>query len=165
MREKEIRDRIEQFLKRTARNVVVPASMGLGLSIAGCDQHSLTTKHAPDAASDVVAQKQDVAGPDASNPDAANDLPSMVLPYLVYAGPDAAHDESKADLPRILVPYLIYAPDTGSEATPPIDSGTEGGPGDAPPDLSMPPPPYMVPFPEPPYLVLHLPAPDPKNKG
>jgi len=30
MKEKELRERIEQFLRKAARNVVVPASVGLG---------------------------------------------------------------------------------------------------------------------------------------
>ena len=41
MKEKEIRERVEQFLKRTARNVVVPASLGLGLSLSGCEGNAL----------------------------------------------------------------------------------------------------------------------------
>jgi hypothetical protein len=36
MKEHDVRQRIESFLKRTAREVVIPASVGLGLVLAGC---------------------------------------------------------------------------------------------------------------------------------
>jgi hypothetical protein len=60
MKEKELRERIEQFLRKTARNVVVPASVGLGLGVSGCDQHALRAK-AADAGGDSAAQISDVA--------------------------------------------------------------------------------------------------------
>ncbi len=36
MRERDMRDRVQNFLRATMRNVVMPASMGLGLALAGC---------------------------------------------------------------------------------------------------------------------------------
>ncbi|HEX7598853.1 MAG TPA: hypothetical protein VF518_11605 [Polyangia bacterium] len=36
MKEKDIRDRIQTFLKNTVRHVVVPATMGIGLTLVGC---------------------------------------------------------------------------------------------------------------------------------
>jgi len=61
MKEHEIRQRIEGFLKRTARELVVPASMGLGLALVGCDHTGI--KVARDAAAETA---QSVA-PDAAD--------------------------------------------------------------------------------------------------
>ena len=36
MREQDIRQRIESFLKRTARELIIPASVGLSLGLSGC---------------------------------------------------------------------------------------------------------------------------------
>src|SRR5208283_1902186 len=36
MKEQDVRHRIESFLKRTARDMIIPASVGLGLALAGC---------------------------------------------------------------------------------------------------------------------------------
>jgi hypothetical protein len=36
MKEKDVRQGIESFLKRTVREMIVPASMGLGLALSGC---------------------------------------------------------------------------------------------------------------------------------
>jgi hypothetical protein len=109
MKEKEIRERVEQFLKRTARNVVVPASLGLGLSLSGCEGNALRAR-----ATD--------AGLDLADTAITQDLPAMYLVYLVMM-PDAAPD------------------------TRPVDAESEAGSlrPDAGPDISSPPPPYMVP--------------------
>ena len=58
MKEKDIRDRIARFFEKTARSVVVPATMGLGLTTAGCDGHSLHGK-STDAGPDLVARNAD----------------------------------------------------------------------------------------------------------
>jgi hypothetical protein len=93
MKEKDIRDRITRFLQKTARTVVVPASMGLGLSAAGCDRHSLHGK-AADAGPDLVTQNQDAATNPTDLADAAtrNDLPLIAVPYLMVMVEDAAAD-------------------------------------------------------------------------
>jgi hypothetical protein len=36
MKEHDVRQRIESFLKRTAREVVIPVSMGLSMALSGC---------------------------------------------------------------------------------------------------------------------------------
>ncbi len=114
MKEKEVRARIEQFLRTTARNVVVPASLGFGLTASGCDSHALHT--VVDAGRDVVAHVSDATvAPDLRDaaselslpnppylappppPDAANDLPIMAVPYLVVLPPDAAPPDQSGD--------------------------------------------------------------------
>ena len=142
MTEKEIRERVEWFLKRTAQAVVVPATMGLGLSQAGCDSHSLHPA-ATDAAglADAAAEVQ--------RPDAAvsSDLPQLHPPYLLVPPPDDAS----------LSPDLS---DTGPEAGRDAQSEVESEAGaqtdaatDAPArtdvnlDLPYPPPPYLAPSP------------------
>jgi hypothetical protein len=127
MKEKEIRERIERFLKKTARNMVVPASVGLSLS--GCDTHALRGGRA-DAGGDVASQSADVM-------DAANspDLTQMILPYLVVMRSDAAAEPGPADAES----EAQALPDTRPEI-----------PAPPPPYMVPPPPPYMVPAPAPP---------------
>jgi hypothetical protein len=132
VKEKEIRERIERFLKRTARNVVVPASVGLSLS--GCGTHALTSGHA-DAGRDVASQRAETN--DTAN---APDLSYMALPYLIVMMPDAATD------PR---PSEPGPSDVESEARPLPEAGPEI-PAVMPPYMIAPPPPYMVPAPAPP---------------
>lgn len=134
MKEKEIRERIERFLQKTARNIVVPASVGMGLSAAGCDQHALHSASA-DAGRDVAVQADaanswsDAAtsspdatgtGPDLTDASAGNDLPVMVVPYLMAMQPDTGPDVA-ADLARDLVFEAGAAqPDTGSDLVNPM---------------------------------------------
>ncbi len=106
MKEKELRERIEQFLRKTARNVVVPASVGLGLSVSGCDQHALHAT-AADAGGDSAAQVSDVAkvstsdvppsAPEVGDATSPNDLPLVAPPYLLVALPpdDVAPDQTR----------------------------------------------------------------------
>ena len=115
MNEKEIRERIERFLKKTARTLVVPASVGLSLS--GCDSHALGGGQA-DAGRDAAAQGAEVADA-ATSPD----LPQIYPPYLVVMMPDAGTDpgpldsgadtqprpEAGPEIPSPPPPYLIVA--------------------------------------------------------
>jgi hypothetical protein len=121
MKEKEIRERIERFLKRTAQTVVVPTTMGLGLSLSGCDGHSLRAGSA-DGGSDTSAQVSDAAT-----------TPSDTALAL--------------DLPPIYPPYLMISdmPDSAPEAKPDVESEAGGGTLDAslPPDAPV----YGVSFP------------------
>jgi hypothetical protein len=143
MKEKEIRERIERFLKRTARNLVVPASVGLSLS--GCDTHALNGGRA-DAGRDAFNQSADTR-------DAANspDLSQMVLPYLIVMRPDATAEPGPSDaeseaqplpeagpeIPAPPPPYMVAPP-------PPRDAGPSLP--DAGPEVPMqsPPPPYLL---------------------
>lgn len=152
MKEKEIRDRIQGFLKRTARTVVVPASVGLGLSAGACDRTSLHGSPA-DAATD-AAKPSDAAlvSPDTNvaSPDLAlgRDLPELLPPYMAVIIRDALPDLQAID----------GSPDAGPEAGIDLAAPSDVEPDsrgrsdaqadvrpDAQPDLSAPPPPYMVP--------------------
>lgn len=156
MKEKEIRDRIQGFLKRTARTVVVPASVGLGLSAAACNRTSLHGSPA-DAAMD-AAKPSDAAfvSPDTNvaSPDMAlgRDLPELLPPYMAVIIPDARPDLQAID----------GSPDAGPEAGIDLAAPSDGEPDsrgrrdaqtdaqsdarpDAQPDIGPPPPPYMVP--------------------
>jgi hypothetical protein len=62
MNEKEIRERIDRFLRKTARNLVVPASVSLGLLLSGCDLPKVAPPYlmylpSPDAALDVASME------------------------------------------------------------------------------------------------------------
>ena len=129
MNEKDIRDRIAQFLKKTARTVVVPASMGLGLSSAGCEGHSLHGK-AADAGLDV--QKADVStlAPDLGDDAAKNDLPQILVPYVIAMAPDGAAD---------------VAPDELEAQSLDADRDTSPVPLDVRADIIYPAPPYLLP--------------------
>jgi hypothetical protein len=158
MKEKEVRSRIEQFLRTTARNVVVPASMGLGL--AACSSRPLHSA-AADAGRDSAAQISDVAvlGPEVRDAAVESDLPLMAIPYMVALPRDAADadpgrdSESEAgvqprdasadsDLPLMAVPYLVVAPPPpDAPADQPRDSESDAGvqPRDASADVWIPP--------------------------
>lgn len=132
MKEADIRDRIAQFLKRTARTVVVPASMGLGLSSTGCEGHSLHGR-AADAGGDSAAQNADGAtlAPDLADAATKNDLPEMLVPYLVMMAPDAAAD---------------LAPDAGDAQSLDAEADVKERPLDARADIINVLPPYLAPF-------------------
>ncbi len=119
MKEKQIRDRIQGFLKRTARTVVVPASVGLGLSVGACDGTSLRGRPA-DAAGDLSSSDAAVVSPDTADarpdlqpidgapdarPDAQSDMAIPPPPYMVPPIPDAG-----PDLPAIMPPYMAPSP-------------------------------------------------------
>lgn len=130
MKEKDIRDRIARFLQKTARTVVVPASMGLGLSAAGCDRHSLYGK-AADAGPDLVTQNQDAATnpPDVADAATKDDLPLIAVPYVVVMLEDAAAD---------VVADALQAQSVDA------DRDAFALPADAESDISYPPPPYVI---------------------
>jgi hypothetical protein len=45
MKEKDIRDHINAFLKSKLQSLVVPASMGIGIALGGCSSEGLVTNH------------------------------------------------------------------------------------------------------------------------
>jgi hypothetical protein len=163
MKEKEIRERIERFLQRTARNVVVPASVGL--SLAGCNEHPLVRGPA-DGGADAIAAVGEA--------DTA-DLPPVAPPYLAIMPRDAPPDLTwNDDLPAVAPPYLLmFAPDAAQDLAPADSESEAGKPADAAAavkdagpdllpdvtsprevglDLPAPPPPYLAP-PPPAYLI------------
>ena len=149
MKEQDVRQRIESFLKRTAREVVVPASMGLGLALSGCDHAGIHVR--ADAASDTsLSAKPDAIVADAtpaldgiaSRPDTVNQ-PDLRLPDDVGTAPDAR----QVDLPVLVAPYLaVVLRDAGAEvrvldATADVraaDAGVDADAPDAGADLGVP---------------------------
>jgi hypothetical protein len=128
LNEKEIRDRIEGFLKRTARTVVVPASMGLGFSGGACDG---TAMHARvgDAAADLSTQPSDALVISSDAADLGRDLPEMLLPYLV-----------------VMVDARVESQPVDSESDSDVSSDAQpDAQPDALPDIGTPLPPYMAP--------------------
>jgi hypothetical protein len=171
MKEHEIRQRIEGFLKRTARELVVPASVGLGLALVGCDHTGIKVARdaaadtALSAAPDAIVADATLARESAANvPDVANprdfginddrpaldafkaDLPNLMIPYGVYIRPDAGPDAPSADA---AAPDAV-APDADAGAADAevraVDSGRDAGKADLPAIM----PPYMPPYMPPP---------------
>jgi hypothetical protein len=130
MKEREIRERIEHFLRATARNVVVPASVGLGLGVAGCDSHAMQAR-AADAGRDSAVPVSDVAP--ASQPDGAT------------AAPEVGDTAPTSDLPLMAVPYLMVLPPDDAAPDQTRNGESEaGGPGpDAAVDAYVPYPPLI----------------------
>jgi hypothetical protein len=147
MKEKEVRERIERFLKRTARNVVVPASLGLGLSLAGCDQHAFQGV-AADAGPDLAGQMADAVSQTADVSSKGPDLAEAGTKDVSSMGPDAA-DTGKEDLPLMAVPYVVAMPEDAAKAQP-MDAESEAGTSrpDAKADLMAVYPVYIVAFSE-----------------
>jgi hypothetical protein len=66
MKDKAVRECVENFLRSTVRTVIVPASMGIGLTLIGCSGSS--SKPHADAAADVSARLDTVPRLDTANP-------------------------------------------------------------------------------------------------
>jgi hypothetical protein len=169
MKEHEIRQRIEGFLKRTARELVVPASVGLGLALVGCDHTGI--KVARDAAADTAQSAAPDAGNGTLTKDSAASLPDMASPRDFGMNDDRpALDAFKTDLPNLMIPYGVYIPpDAGPDAVaqgvdaaaldvvaPDADAGAADAEVRAPDardagkaDLPAIMPPYMLPPPQP----------------
>jgi hypothetical protein len=173
MKEHEIRQRIEGFLKRTARELVVPASVGLGLALVGCDHTGIklsrdaAAETALSAAPDAIVADATLARESAANvPDVANprdfgmnddrpaldafkaDLPNLIIPYGVRiepdAGPDAAAQAVDAVAPDVVGPDAdAGVADAEVRA---VDAGRDAGKADLPAIM----PPYMPPYMPPP---------------
>jgi hypothetical protein len=47
MKEQDVRQRIESFLNRTARELIIPASVGLSLGLSGCTPAVSVRQSAP----------------------------------------------------------------------------------------------------------------------
>jgi hypothetical protein len=78
MQEREMRLRVERFMKSRLRSMVMPATLGLGLAIGGCNSDGLST---------------DDGGDPAANKDAAGntDTGGVAMKYMAQmpdAGPD-----------------------------------------------------------------------------
>ena len=107
MKEQDVRQRIESFLKRTAREVVIPVSMGLGLALTGCSD--VPTLYPPYGVPPML-------------PDAGADVPVAIVPYGVPPMPDASAQE--VGLPDVSMDTA--APDVGVD-TVARDAGEDTG--------------------------------------
>ena len=91
MREQDVRQRIESFLKRTARELIIPASVGLSLGLSGCGSNVPPPIPAYGAAFSPDARAQEVgvsgASMDAAVPDSGVDA----------VAPDAGVDAGMID--------------------------------------------------------------------
>ncbi len=130
MREREMRERVERFLQIRLRNMLLPATLGLGLAVGACNTDSLNT----DDGGDQIAKK-----------DSGSDSGSMVMKYMAQI-PDAG-----PDLPAAMPDYMAQMQDA-KIALP--DSGfalryMAQQPADAAPDTSRAVALYMAPLPAP----------------
>ncbi|HEX7501492.1 MAG TPA: hypothetical protein VF524_14510, partial [Polyangia bacterium] len=67
MREREMRERVERFLQIRLRNMLLPATLGLGLAVGACNTDPLNT----DDGGDQIAKK-----------DSGSDSGSTVVKYM-----------------------------------------------------------------------------------
>jgi hypothetical protein len=123
MREQDMRQRVQRFLQARLRNMLAPATLGLGLAMAGCpssgndatdDAGALVNQDgAPDQqfAPAYMAQLPKDAGPDQATtkyiapiPDAGPELP-LVQPDYMAPMPDAGP----------VARYMAVMPDAGRE--------------------------------------------------
>jgi len=129
MREREMRQRAERFLQTRLRSMVMPATLGLGLALAGCDSDALdlsddggeTAKKdagSPDQQLPPDSRLNDASGSGADvggsvllymaqMPGASTALPDsgMVLRYMAQQPKDAG-----ADLGRFAALYMAQLP-------------------------------------------------------
>jgi hypothetical protein len=110
MREQEMRECVGHFLKARMRAMLLPATLGLGLAVAGCDKEALETTDDSGTISQVEA------GAGASHSDTRMDSP-MVTPEYMAQMPDAGVATAlyMAQMPDtgVLTKYMAQMPDTG----------------------------------------------------
>jgi hypothetical protein len=93
MREQEMRLRVFRYLKARMRNMIMPATVGIGLAVGGaCESAAVYSAPGPAEQRDASTWRQDVAmGPDAPGPDLA-----MVADVAAESVPDLAKlDEAR----------------------------------------------------------------------
>jgi hypothetical protein len=122
MREREMRLRIERFLQTRLRNMLAPATIGLGLAMTGCPSSGL------DATEDAGALVKKDSGADVGGPVAVYSAPA----------PDAGGTQAK---------YMAQVPDAGQEAPLPMPEYMAPMP-DAAQELPMAQPDYMAQMPD-----------------
>jgi hypothetical protein len=88
MREREMRERVERFLQTRLRNMLLPATLGLGLAVGACDTAPLDTS---DGGDQIVKKDSGSVGMKymAQIPDAGPDLPAVTPDYMAQMQPDA----------------------------------------------------------------------------
>jgi hypothetical protein len=130
MSEQQMRQRVFRFLKARMRNMIMPATVGIGLAVAGGCSESAAVYSAP-TYNDAAAAKQDVprapdlAGPDSAGPDspvvadvAADSLPDAPSPQDTSPA-DALAGETGVDMRRLDSPIDMPPVKYGS----PFDGG------------------------------------------
>jgi hypothetical protein len=101
MRERDMRLRVERFLQTRLRSMLMPATLGLGLALGGCNSDALSTD-------------------DGGNQTQKKDTGSVQVKYMAQipeAGPElpAAQPDYMAQLPDsgMAVRYMAQQPDAG----------------------------------------------------
>jgi hypothetical protein len=100
MRERDMRQRVEQFMNKRLRAMLLPATLGVGLALGGCASDGLNSDDDGGARKDAAADTQPItiygivfpdAGPEAQ-PDYMAQMPDSGLPPMRYAAqmPDAS---------------------------------------------------------------------------
>jgi hypothetical protein len=135
MREQEMRMRVFRFLKARMRNMIMPATVGIGLSLGACSNpvpavplYGAPEKHDASAMqTDTLAAETATAGPDQ-----AAQGPDMAVPGPDLAAPDTREVQVAADLaPDNLNDGLGRdTPIYGVDMTPPKDANTTDSPAD-----------------------------------
>ncbi len=130
MRERDMRLRVERFLQSRLRSMLMPATLGLGLAMGGCDSEGLdaddggepgdvAAEVAPDVASDIGPVLKYMA----QMPDAGPDLQAVPIYSVAFprdAGPELpiAQPDYMAQLPDsgMALRYMAQMPDAGRDA-------------------------------------------------
>lgn len=116
MREREMRERVHRFLRVRLRNMLMPATLGLGLALGGCDGDALSTDDGGDPAVQQDAATQSDSGTVgvkyiAQIPDAGPELP-VAAPEYIAPVPDYMAQMPDAG---IAVRYMAQMPDAGPD--------------------------------------------------
>ena len=92
MREREMRQRVERFLRARLGSMLVPATLGLGLSLGACDGDALNTSDDGGTSITDDAGASDLAVPKYLAPtfDARSELPAAVPDYMAMIPRDDA---------------------------------------------------------------------------
>ena len=106
MREQDMRLRVERFLQTRLRSMLMPATLGLGLALGGCNSDALNTD---DGGNQTVKKDASNTGTDgavmrymAQMPEAGPELPAAQPDYMAQA-PDSG----------MAVRYMAQQPDAG----------------------------------------------------
>jgi hypothetical protein len=95
MQERDMRRRVDHFLRTRLRSMVMPATLGLGLALGGCNSDGLSTDDGGDAVVKKDAGNADngaVAIYSAVVPDAAPNADTGIAVRYMAQMPDAAPD-------------------------------------------------------------------------
>ncbi len=99
MRESDMRERVRSFMQSRLRNLLAPATLGLGLAISGCSSDGLTDDDGGAPKKDTAAETRDSGTHDngspsvkymAQMPDASPDVGGAAPAYMapMYMAPD-----------------------------------------------------------------------------